>query len=62
MVADLSEKLKQLRNRNHYSQKELANLLCLSPSIISVQSAEPSGRRCVSERPLCGAKRPPQIA
>ncbi len=35
MVADLSEKLKQLRNRNHYSQKELANLLCLSPSIIS---------------------------
>ena len=27
-----------------------------------MQSAEPSGRRCVSERPLCGAKRPPQIA
>ncbi len=31
-------------------------------SKLLVQSAEPSGRRCVSERPLCGAKRPPQIA
>ena len=29
---------------------------------IKMQSAEPSGRRCVSERPPCGAKRPPKIA
>ncbi|MBQ3794855.1 MAG: helix-turn-helix domain-containing protein [Butyrivibrio sp.] len=35
MVAGLPDKLKQLRLQNHYSQKELSDLLGLSPSIIS---------------------------
>lgn len=35
MVAGLSEKLKMLRSKYRYSQKEVADLLELSPSIVS---------------------------
>ena len=35
MIQGMSEKLKLLRNQNRYSQKEVADLLDLSPSIVS---------------------------
>ena len=35
MIQGLPEKLKSLRTNHNYSQRELANLLDLSPSIIS---------------------------
>ena len=35
MIQGLPERLKSLRTKNNYSQKELANILGLSPSVVS---------------------------
>ena len=35
MIQGLPERFKSLRTKNNYSQKELANILGLSPSVVS---------------------------